>query len=45
MIISCPKHTTTRAIQRRRFEFIAASEEYNCIKDDHYNRIVMILIA
>jgi len=45
MIMSCPKHTTTRAIHLLRFEFISSSKHPNRLKDDHYNRIILILIA
>ena len=44
-IMSCPKQTTTRASHLLRFEFITASKQPNRCEDDHYNRIIMILIA
>src|SRR6267143_4298595 len=44
-IISWPKHTTTRATQRRTFEVIRILPRSTRLRDDHYNSIVMITIS
>src|SRR5256885_17235719 len=35
----------TSAAQRRKFEVITPPDEFDLLKDDHYNRIIPIIIA